>query len=380
MDSYIVECKQKILQHAKALMGEAEVLRCSVGSVEQMISDVDQAHLDFVEELEQSFEEVKVTLERRKKELMEESEDIRLLKISKLERQKKAVKAYAEQLEKTSLAFEAKSNSLKSIDEVSSVNTFEYVAKEMKAKVPNLAPCCSEALDKDANLSELICMINASGKVSNMDTNATMRAFWMTSAYVFGALVVLLTGFILCPNNGTRVMPSCMNNDHQNGIINWIGTNEGRKEFINPAITQQVKVHYSSIDRASDNVYTLTSKKRGYCMTRNTPESWFSFDFQHYQVRPLRYSITHGGYKNVLRNWELQGSNDQQVWSTLKSHINDTTIATGSVCASGIWSVKDPKAFYRYIRVLQTGLNSGNTNILSLGNMELYGYVRRSEL
>jgi len=96
-------------------------------------------------------------------------------------------------------------------------------------------------------------------------------------------------------------------------------------------------------------------------------------DLVKYELNPNYYTIrdsTSGG-DYQLRNWVLEGSNDNSTWDNLRTHTNDSTILTQGV--TGSWAVQ-ADGYYRYFRVRVTGWDrSGTSYFLFCSGFELYG-------
>jgi hypothetical protein len=74
----------------------------------------------------------------------------------------------------------------------------------------------------------------------------------------------------------------------------------------------------------------------------------------------------------VLRNWQLQASNDGAEWTTLRTHANDEALAK-TAWSTASWAVEGGKGAFAQFRVLQTGKNGfGNDRVMCTG-IELYG-------
>ncbi len=71
----------------------------------------------------------------------------------------------------------------------------------------------------------------------------------------------------------------------------------------------------------------------------------------------------------------MQGSRDLEGWTTLRSHVNDTSISMPGQFAS--WPVfgHAASAPYRAFRLLLIGPSAGDPHTLALSNLELYGYL-----
>ena len=78
------------------------------------------------------------------------------------------------------------------------------------------------------------------------------------------------------------------------------------------------------------------------------------------------------GSSHVLRNWQLQASNDGAEWTTLRAHANDAALAA-TAFSTASWAVEGGKGAFAQFRVLQTGKNSGGWDNLFCAGIELYG-------
>lgn len=159
-----------------------------------------------------------------------------------------------------------------------------------------------------------------------------------------------------------------------NGIIYFAGTNFGQATWSNPHNASRLIVAYSTttsgtpanlVDRA------VNTANR----TNNTANSWMRVDFGlGRSVRPVFYVLQHDNTAGAyLRTWKLQGSNDTSfvLWDDLDVRTNDTTI--NAVNAFGGFAITPVTTSYRYLRVLQTDVNSDGTNTLVIAEFEVYG-------
>ena len=76
-----------------------------------------------------------------------------------------------------------------------------------------------------------------------------------------------------------------------------------------------------------------------------------------------------------LRHWRLEGSEDGQQWTALRSHANDSALTGANGTAS--WAVEGAARAFRYLRVLQTGKNSNDQDYLCVNGLEVYGVVEQ---
>jgi hypothetical protein len=185
------------------------------------------------------------------------------------------------------------------------------------------------------------------------------------------------------PNPITRTYVS---GGDTNGVFYFAGQNFSTAgTWTNPHTAGRVVIVRSSdgvgtathiVDRASQDTYTT-----------NAANSWISADLG--SSRTLIVSKYWVKLRNVsdpraLRNWKLQGTNSSAgnsvaqlaaaTWTDLDTHVSDTTIPNTSG-ANSVFTVSPTPSAYRWIRILQNGLNggAGPDNYLALDEIELYG-------
>jgi hypothetical protein len=170
------------------------------------------------------------------------------------------------------------------------------------------------------------------------------------------------------------------------GVLHWIGTGEGERAYANPhGADGGVVAALSSIGGGTNGDplrFVQHVHDGNYNCTDNTPNSWMSVDLgatrrlavDHYC---LRHDRVNGSY--MLRNWRLEGSNDNTAWVVLKTHTNDQALA-GAGFSTAAWPVAPPTAGgFRHFRIIQFGNNSHNSsNNLLCGGIELYGTLSRT--
>ena len=168
-----------------------------------------------------------------------------------------------------------------------------------------------------------------------------------------------------------------------NGVLYHIATDGGKRAYSNPHEAGNVKV---TVSKPFNPTYGHMWKPRHFVqhthgapvdnVTASEADSWMAVDLgegraliaDHYCLR----SDQNPSY--TLRHWDLQGSNDDQVWTTIRRHVNDTSlsIASMSVAAWPIDQAGDAIA-YRHFRIQQTGNNSRGSKYLTCAGIELYG-------
>lgn len=157
-----------------------------------------------------------------------------------------------------------------------------------------------------------------------------------------------------------------------NGLFYWLGTSKGVSPWVNPH-SASLLVTVSSIGFGT--AQSLCDRADTEFYTNNIPDSWAKFQILSGKLKCNYYSIRNrfrsdGDAQHSLRNWKLQGSNDDTTWVDLDAQINNTFLNTSSKWLS--LSVFSTTA-YSYFRLLQNGANSNGVSHLCLGEIELYG-------
>jgi hypothetical protein len=165
------------------------------------------------------------------------------------------------------------------------------------------------------------------------------------------------------------------------GVLHWIGTGEEARAYANPhGADGGVVATMSSVHPVHGDPRRFVQHVHdgNYNFTNNTPNSWMSVDLG--AARRLavdHYCIRHDNRtSNVLRNWRLEGSNDNTAWVMLKAHINDQALAAAAY-STAAWPVTPPTAEgFRHFRIFQFGKNANGNDHLICAGIELYGTLR----
>ncbi|KAH0787797.1 F5/8 type C domain containing protein [Histomonas meleagridis] len=135
---------------------------------------------------------------------------------------------------------------------------------------------------------------------------------------------------------------------------------------------------YDIVDiQGSSNVNTILdhpSSTGNDCYTSPPIENmWIQFDLGKIEFVVKAYSIMNGLSRDSphLRQWRLDGSNDEEKWQTIHS-ISDANVLKGKG-KMGTWKCDKNVQPFRYIRLVQTGANSRNNFCLSFKSIEFYG-------
>lgn len=117
-----------------------------------------------------------------------------------------------------------------------------------------------------------------------------------------------------------------------------------------------------------------------YYESKNEQNVLIYFDFKDKEIQLSNYSIkSYDGAQNYgyLRNWVIEGSNNENDWEILDSHSNDSSLRGNNIIAT--FKTKKMKTFYRFIRLHQTGeswYNNDNNYYLYFYMIEFYGKLK----
>ena len=157
------------------------------------------------------------------------------------------------------------------------------------------------------------------------------------------------------------------------GLFYYLGTNKNTVSWVNP---QPSKIEVSASSVQFGNVATLSDRQdTEFYTTTGGQDGWVKVHIltgklkcNHYSIRNrYRYDNDAG---SALRNWKLQGSNNDIDWVDLDIQTNNTSLIASSqwLTLSSISSES-----YCYFRLLETGVNSSGNYAICLSEIEVYG-------
>jgi hypothetical protein len=117
-----------------------------------------------------------------------------------------------------------------------------------------------------------------------------------------------------------------------------------------------------------------------YWASNNVPKSWICFDFKEKCVSLQNYILkSHNSGSCFPIQWVIEGSNDGSTWKVLDNR-NTRDLCGASRVKTYECSTSKSDEFFRFIRMKQTGKNSGNNDTLILTNIEFFGILKRDEV
>lgn len=162
-----------------------------------------------------------------------------------------------------------------------------------------------------------------------------------------------------------------------NGIVYYIATHGGTREWTNPGTTGEIRVIPSTLMHDSTPASAALGRETVRCVTKPEKNSWFVFDFSPRKICPTHYSIRHYSSwdTEALRSWEFEGSNDGDTFVSIRSHVNDAEL--NGKGGTHTWKVNcDVK--YAMFRVRQTDFNSNRHYYLAISGFDIYGELQES--
>ena len=150
-----------------------------------------------------------------------------------------------------------------------------------------------------------------------------------------------------------------------NGLIYWLGTDNGRSVWKNPADSGKVRLA-SGQDVPIGALSSLISRGEDFVKC-DSWDAWCGVDLGALlYIRPTRYALN----RHVMRDWQLKASVDGTNWTVISNHVNNS--------ASSSWTL-NCNNYYRFFVVQQTGTNSNGFYDMYLRGFEIYGTLRSFE-
>jgi hypothetical protein len=175
-------------------------------------------------------------------------------------------------------------------------------------------------------------------------------------------------------------------NEDTNGYFYARGLISGGGVFSNP-VPSSVFGLSSSVLVSDRNVNQLTNRTESEAHTLNEPNSWFAWELDE-AIILTSYTLRQRNLASdrFLKQWVVEGTNfvssltiagfNAATWVTVDSRNDSTWLSTNTYKN---FTVTGASA-YKYIRLRQTGVNSGTgDNFLVLGEIEIYGITGSSE-
>lgn len=161
------------------------------------------------------------------------------------------------------------------------------------------------------------------------------------------------------------------NSSNFNGILNYI-----RGKNVNLVDINVSSFCLKDKNNWPQNIIKYEDSNSSFC-SDDLPNQFIMFDFKNHPVVPKSYSIrsSHWGKDlSHLKSWVLEGSNNEIKWIKLDEQKNNSYL-NGSNHTHN-FSINNPNnQSYRYLKLVQTGLNWRNRNYLKLNCIEFFGDI-----
>lgn len=175
----------------------------------------------------------------------------------------------------------------------------------------------------------------------------------------------------------TNILYDGNNSQQFNGIIRKMSQEcGGNVSDKNVVLITSLNVHSGGFeaknvaDLERDNIY----------LSKNVENNWIKYDFREKKVHPTHYSIkshTGSAAPNHLKNWVVEGSNDDSNWTPLDTRNDNTSL--NNYMAINTFKIDDSNhqnKFYRFLRLRQTGPNNSNRKFMGICALEYFGKIK----
>lgn len=158
-----------------------------------------------------------------------------------------------------------------------------------------------------------------------------------------------------------------------NGLLYWLGTNDGARAFANPSTDPgtEYPVTIDASSTAGGAATDTTDRATTAWLSSNSNNQWVRWKLAlgtGLVVKGIDVQ-NHSNSNYHLKNFVLEGSNDGSSWTLLAS--NNTTWALG---AWKYFDLSGNTESYRYFRLRTTGYAGGGSFYLQyVRDVELYG-------
>jgi hypothetical protein len=133
----------------------------------------------------------------------------------------------------------------------------------------------------------------------------------------------------------------------------------------------------SSADGYNNPWQVVNYGRNDWWNSENSPNSWICFDFIEDSVLLQHYTLASHVPCDWFTEWEIEGSNDGNVWKSLDSR-NTRELCGASLVKTYECQRANSNEYFRFIRMRQTGKASDNSDCLILCNIEFFGILKHN--
>lgn len=252
-------------------------------------------------------------------------------------------------------------------------------------------------------VSGKIITVNPSGQTLNQSSNNSLiytrdspqreRIIFLGTGWVFESTLLVTTSL-----RTSIVSLNYTSSSELNDVFFTLGTGLRTVAWSNPNGVSTSTLLSTTHADYSNSATNLTSTTNIESATTDVASSWFAFDIGFNQtarrIRPTTLIIwspfSPGGNNNfshAIRTFSFQGTRtvsawtvagvNGATWTTIKSYSGDTRVSNTAAHVPGVFSftLDESFAYYRYLRISQTGTNAAGNNILLTGRISIYGDI-----
>ena len=92
------------------------------------------------------------------------------------------------------------------------------------------------------------------------------------------------------------------------------------------------------------------------------------------EINITSYSLQSGSNNDFLKDWVIEASDDQQIWTEIDRHSNEDKLKGPDKIGSFV--VQNNPEFYRFVRLRQSGKSWSNHFSFGLKRFEFFGKIK----
>eukprot|EP01084_Bolivina_argentea_P261968 442903_1 len=140
-----------------------------------------------------------------------------------------------------------------------------------------------------------------------------------------------------------------------NGLLYYLGCNGEviKTAYRNPMEMNFIVVESSKLNHNIRSLKTLFERDETGVTTKINKHSFVKINLKKIKIKLSCYTLMNYGSNNALKNWNLEGSNDDKSWRIISKHSNEKTLKLNDVHT---WNIKYCD-YYSYFRLKLTGTN-----------------------
>jgi hypothetical protein len=220
----------------------------------------------------------------------------------------------------------------------------------------------------------------AIGAAGTVPTSTGTTLSYQSTSDIIGPLLEDIQDFV---TEAEAILTYVSNND-DNGVVYFLGSAYDTTSFSNPHTSGEVEVVFSDAAPSAGTPTDLVDRAGNAVALSNVPNNWIAIDLGVGRtLTPNKYTLRqrNNSATQSPRNWKIQGTNvaasnsisdlAAATWTDLDVRTNDSSLATADITVA--FDVTGVTTGYRYLRMLQNGVNNGGADFLCICEFEFYG-------